>query len=345
MKKIKINGLVILVISLFLLWYVLKRDFKETINLLLYANILLIILSLIIYGIHTLLESIVTWKLIKQFDDKYSLKETFKLTLMTRFFNGITPFSSGGQPLQIYQLKKSGISVVNGTIMTIEHFIIFQTSIVIMSLMAVLFNTIYHVIDSKLVLSNLLVLGFILNILLLLIVYLFSISKNLNKKIILWIIKILQKVKIVKDYEKIENKMLKACNSYYDGFRRMTKNIKMMLELILIEIIALCIWFIIPLVIFWALGYHGNLNLGICLLISIYVFFIGSYIPLPGGSGGIEYAFMGYFQQYVSLNYLSAGLILWRFVSYYLPMFIGFIIFNFFGKRKEEDLDERNNNR
>ena len=38
-----------------------------------------------------------------------SLKEAIKHNIIVQFFNGITPFSTGGQPMEVYMLKEHGI--------------------------------------------------------------------------------------------------------------------------------------------------------------------------------------------------------------------------------------------
>ena len=35
-------------------------------------------------------------------EEKYSLLEAFKHNIIVQFFNGVTPFSTGGQPMEIY---------------------------------------------------------------------------------------------------------------------------------------------------------------------------------------------------------------------------------------------------
>jgi uncharacterized membrane protein YbhN (UPF0104 family) len=57
---------------------------------------------------------------------------------------------------------------------------------------------------------------------------------------------------------------------------------------------------------------------------------IGAFVPIPGGSGGIEYAFVAFFGFYITGSTLMAMLLIWRFITYYLSLLIGglVIIFN-----------------
>ena len=327
-NKFKINSILILIITLAIMWYILKDNLNLSIKLILNSNKFWIIFAIIIFIIFSILESVVLKNIINDYKKEYSLKDAMKLNMMTKFFNGITPFSSGGQPFLLYQLKKEGIKLTDGTIIIVEHFVVFQSSLVLMAFISIVVNTILNIVKSNSLLNKFVVLGFVINFALLIFVYIISINKNINQKIINFLIKLLNKLKFIKNKEKLENKWTKACNEYYEGWLQIRKNKKKVVNQIIIETIALIIWFTMPIFIFKSLGYTASLNVFICLLISIYIFFVGSYMPAPGGSGGIEYAFVGFFSFYIGNTYLAPALIIWRLLNYYIPMIIGGILFN-----------------
>jgi uncharacterized protein (TIRG00374 family) len=62
---------------------------------------------------------------------------------------------------------------------------------------------------------------------------------------------------------------------------------------------------------------------------------MGSFVPIPGASGGIEYGFTQFFGNFIGLNMIGAVLIIWRTITYYLGIIIGAILFNFEKKVKE----------
>ena len=63
---------------------------------------------------------------------------------------------------------------------------------------------------------------------------------------------------------------------------------------------------------------------------------MGSFIPIPGASGGIEYGFSQFFQPFITGSQMAVVLLIWRFITYYLGMIVGAICFNFHqgGKKK-----------
>ena len=112
MKKSKtfINSGLVLLLSIFLVWYFLKDNYKVSLEVLHNANLWWLLLAIIIYLVYFLLETLLLKKLVNNHKKDYSFLSAFKLYLMTKFFNGITPFSSGGQPLQIIEMKKEGVN-------------------------------------------------------------------------------------------------------------------------------------------------------------------------------------------------------------------------------------------
>ena len=61
--------------------------------------------------------------------------------------------------------------------------------------------------------------------------------------------------------------------------------------------------------------------------IAILVMIMSSYVPIPGASGGMEYSFVAMFSFFVINAKLSAALLLWRLLTYYVPMIFGGVVF------------------
>ena len=89
----------------------------------------------------------------------------FRQTLITQFFNGITPFSTGGQPMQIYMLRNSGIKVGPATNIIIQDFLMYQLALITIGLVSIIGNQVFHFFEISSGLYTLLILGFSINIL------------------------------------------------------------------------------------------------------------------------------------------------------------------------------------
>ena len=111
------------------------------------------------------------------------------------------------------------------------------------------------------------------------------------------------------------------------------KNKKRFIKLILINCLAFLCLYIVPLTILFSFGNYNSFDGIIAITLVSFISIISSYIPLPGGMGGQEYLFILLFGVYVNQPLLSSLMIMWRFITYYLPMITGSIIFNI--KNKE----------
>jgi uncharacterized protein (TIRG00374 family) len=56
-------------------------------------------------------------------------------------------------------------------------------------------------------------------------------------------------------------------------------------------------------------------------------------VPIPGASGGMEAGFMGFFGNFVEGPALNVFVLVWRGITYYLPMIAGAIAFNVYNGR------------
>jgi uncharacterized protein (TIRG00374 family) len=93
----------------------------------------------------------------------------------------------------------------------------------------------------------------------------------------------------------------------------------------------------LPLFIAWSLNLGDNLTFLNTIAASSYIYVMGCYVPIPGASGGMEYAFLGFFGNFMADAPLKAVLILWRFMTYYAPTIIGALVFNISNNQTEKD--------
>ena len=330
MKKSKtlINSLIVLILSILLVWYFLKDNYMVSIEVLKSANLWWLFLAVLIYLIYFLLETLLLKKLVNIHKKDYSYLSAFKLYLMTKFFNGITPFSSGGQPLQLIEMKKEGVNYLDGTTVLIKHFIILQCSIVILSIFSLVLNLIFRWAVPSGFLNIILIIGFAINYFLLFIVIFLSYNINVCEKVCEFFINLCFKLKIIKNKDDNLEKIKKSCEDYQKSYKDLVNNRGYFYRLVILESSAIAFAFAVPFFIFKAIGCSYNNFLAIFAL-SVYKFLIGSFVPIPGGTGGMEYAYVHLYEFVIPSKFLSVSLILWRVIDYYAPMIIGGIFFNY----------------
>ena len=328
MSKNRKYGLIILLVTIIVLIILLKDNFNEIIGVLLSCNIKWVLVVLLVYIIYFLFDQLSLWFIIRQFRKDIKFKFAIYLGVINKFFSGITPLSTGGQPAQIYELHKKGVSISNGTNMQIQAFLVFQIAVILWGITSIILNHTLGLFERIPLLREMTIIGFTINFLILILVTLVSFSKNFNRTIITFIINVLHKLKIVKHVDKQKKQWNKICDNYYDNAKELWKNKKTLFSCILFQLISLSLYYVLPFFIAKSLNIADNFTIYGTIAASSYVFITGCFIPIPGATGGMEYGFLGFFGNFIKGYELNALLLSWRFLTYYLPTIIGAIVFN-----------------
>lgn len=338
MKNLKKNSIILLLITLTVLVFVLKDDFPAIMDSLKNANILYLLIALLCFFVALLFEAKAYQEIIEEYQFDYNLKKSYRMLLITKFFNGITPFSSGGQPMQIYMLKKEGIRLTKATNIIVQNFIIYQAALVVFGIFAVCYNHFNQIFVSIPLFRHLVTVGFIINTLVMLGLIIVSFSNRFNHFLVRKGISILSKLHIVKDKEKSLNKWNERVEDFYEGTEYLKKNPFLCFRTFIYNLMYLLLMYVMPFFVILALN-NGPLD-GVTpmktIISSAYVLIMGSFVPIPGASGGIEYGYYRFFGNFITGSLLKASLLIWRTISYYVPMIIGGLLFNIHTKRDEK---------
>ena len=336
MKNLKRNSVILLLITAVVLFFVIKDDFNDIVNALSNANIGFILVGMCFAVLYWFFKSLCLHNIVKEYRDKIKLKQIFKQITITQFFNGITPFASGGQPMQVYMLGKSGIKFTHSTNIIVQDFILYQMALITHGIIAVLLNWKFGIVDSNPLLISLTILGFTINTLVGLGLLFVSFSTKFNKFIVNHVIGLFSRIKIVKNKEKTINAWKIKLKEFNESAVLLREKKSLIVKGYIYNLIGLTCYYLTPLFVIHALGFGSSITIMATYVSCAYVSVIGAFVPLPGGSGGIEGSFLEFFGNFMSPATTKAVLILWRSVTYYLAIVVGAITFNTFKGVKEE---------
>lgn len=326
-KDIKKNTFILIFITIIVMYFVLKDDFKSIINLLIKADLKYIFIAFLFFFLSIFFRAYVSFITVNE-SKKYSLCEAIKHNVIIQFFNGITPFSTGGQPMEVYMLTKHGISANKGTMIVLENFIFYQVALVIFGLFAVIYNAIFHIFPKVILLKKLVLIGFIINTLVAVVIFMISLSKKFTKTCMRLFVKVLNKFGIVHDRKELEKSLSNRLDEFHECADSLRKRKSLFYVGVLFNIISLGCLYATPLFVIYSMHDFNSLNLLECLTSSAYVLLIGAFVPIPGASGGIEYGFLTFFGNFLKSSVSSAAMLIWRFITYYFGMILGAIAIN-----------------
>ncbi len=263
---------------------------------------------------------------------KISLWLAVKTSIVTHFFNLLTPFYSGGQPFAIYYLSKHNIEAGVSTAAILMKSLVFQAVLTGLGIFGAITCRAYL---TSITLSALL-LGSFLNGSLFFVIFLFGV----NRKLALWtvdsILLLLCKVRIVKNREKWRGKVLEKVHQFNDTFAEYKKHPIHIMLITLSSIAQFFLHILSAAVILEGFGIHLSFPL-FFQLSNMEI--TASVVPTPGTSGGIEYIFMLFLGQFGPIEKISAGLVLWRFCTYYFEITaLGILSFWIYRRIKEKHL-------
>ena len=216
-KNLRKNTILLIVITIIVLYFVLKDDLLGIINSLQHMNMKYIMIALIFYIISILIKGYMNYRIVNNIE-KFPLKTAFSQNLIAQFFNGITPFQTGGEPMAIYMLKEQGFSLSKATNYMVQGFIFYQVSLVLCGLLAVIYNYSFHIFPKVQILQHLVLLGFLINSIVV-VLLLLSYSKKATKKLGLLSYKICHVLKIKMTQDELEKKF----EDYHNGFTELKK--------------------------------------------------------------------------------------------------------------------------
>lgn len=335
LKNIKKNTIILVGITILVMYIVLKKDFKTIISDLENLDLRYILIAFLCFLIYLILHSYVVYKTVNK-KEQFSFKESFKHNIIVQFFNGITPFSTGGQPMEIYMLTKHHISASSATTYILQNFIFYQVALVLFGIVAVIMNAIFEFFPNVPLLRKLVLLGFIVNTIVAVSLLFISLSRKTTHGVMNVTIRLLEKLHLLKDPERVIRKWDTRINEFHECADELKKKKSLFVMGITLNFIGLACLYVIPLFIVYALHDFESLTALQAMSASAYVMVMGAFVPIPGASGGIEYGFTQFFGNFLSQSQTSTTLLLWRFITYYLGMILGAVAFNLDKENRKE---------
>ena len=238
-----------------------------------------------------------------------------KIAMMGFYYNLVTPFASGSQPMQIYALNKYDINLSKSIAIVTNKTVLFQTVVTIYSAVIIFLNieVLKNELPSMLVLMSI---GMIMNIVSLLGGMLILLTPNTMKIIVKVIVNILYRLNIFKSLNKKIHTINKFIDEYSYSIKLFIKNKKALCLSIILTIIQLTVFFSISYCVYKAFNLNG-LSIFEVLSLQVFLYMSVSPIPTPGNVGANEVAFLTIFANVFPGNIIGYSVFLYSIYVYY----------------------------
>lgn len=285
------------------------------------------------YLVYMLVQTLMYYVLLKDITGRKKLGLAYDVAVVGKYYDNVTPFAVGGQPMQIVRLTKNGISAGTATSIPIIKMILNSAVNMVLAVAFFLFGV--PKIPATSAFNNLLltlliilgVIGLLITVIIVVFTFLAGAGGLMSRSFISGIVRIGYKFGIVKNYRQALKKFSDQVKEYKISFKFMWKKKKM-----LFKMIGLCVLECLSyasLTYFVTRAFIDTIEMEhftflIICLSQYYVCSMAScFLPLPGGTGLMEISFIFLFGMMVGDNIVWA-LLAFRILSYYLILVHGF---------------------
>jgi uncharacterized protein (TIRG00374 family) len=269
-------------------------------------------------------------------------RDIYNIGMTEHFFNGITPFATGGQPFQIYGLTRKGVKASKATGILMMNFVLFMIVTNAFALLSLIYFTSFAVNDSMIVIS---IIGFTMNFLVVIFIILISSCKKLGKSLVK-LMKLIGKIKfLTKIIDKNVVKFEEYINQTQTAFKDLWRHKKACLVCVLTKIVTMFVYYGITFFVLKAINVEVGFD-QIFFIVCATSFAITAvvFMPTPGSAGGIEFAFTNIFQSALLITAVesASGMLIWRLITFYFVMTISLLFYIIFEIRLRKEQKKLN---
>lgn len=340
-------------VTLVLVFY-LSKEGEGLFSILGSINIYWLTAAAACMALYFFIESWMVWYITAFMYRKMHFFYIMKMDLIGNYYGALTPAAVGFQPSQIAYLKRDGVPVGISTFIQTIKLMAYEVVIVFLCVIFMSIRGAFFYAHNPEVFW-LSIFGALVNIIVVIVMMLAILRQRRLTAMVMGVIKFLARIRIIKNTEKMRSSVEKTLDDFHDtaGYMKMHKR-KIAISCLL-TLLQWLMFFFIPYCLYNAFGL-GMLNgkpgaLGTVspldeavsiVAMAAFLFLAVHFIPIPGSSGATEAGFGIFFGSFFFVQ-SAAAMFIWRLITYYFVIVMGFIIIFADGilrKRRESGLKQ-----
>lgn len=251
-----------------------------------------------------------------------------KTSFLGKFYDGVTPFATGGQPMQIYYMTTKHLSGASSSAIVLIRYFGSMFAFTMVGAAFMIAGAAVGVLNGVNGRTLLMVAGWIglaVNFMLPLFILFFVSFPRLARRLTGWFIYIGWKLHIVKSKERVMRKALRTVRDFTSSFRIIVRRPACLVLFLICCFTETTLTFSVPFFVMNALSCQLDGMFFTVMALNVFTTFGVSFIPTPGNSGVIEG--MGVLAFNVAAgSALVWSVLFWRFSVYYIYILIGVIV-------------------
>lgn len=269
-------------------------------------------------------EGTMIWYLLRSMEGKSGLMRCIAYSFIGFFYSGITPSATGGQPVQLYYMKKDGNRVSDSTVVLMTVALIYKFVLVGMGIGLLLFW--YGQLKAELKGYFLLYLiGLSLNILVVVLILSIMLVPHIIKKAAAFFVRLGVRMKVMKPSIARQEKLEGFVENYQRAVQYLFLHKKKIFIVIGITFLQRVSLFVLTYMVYLGLGIHGTGGYKVILLQAC-IYIAVDMLPLPGSQGITELMYKTVFLQVFSSLYLIPSMLISRGLNFYFLLIVSFFV-------------------
>lgn len=311
-------------------------DFNSALSALRQIPFLWIIFCVLAYAGYLTTDALAVYFFLKHQGCGVPLGYAILVSIVGQYYSNITPGATGGQPMQIYYLKKRDVPIGLGTSAMLVKLFCFQFMLLVL-------GTGFWIAHAGFIAENvggnmwILLVGYLYNAVVVVVLLLVAVNRRLVRFLADLVLKIGTKLHLVKNPAGTRTKWEDTLETYHSSIMMLAHRPWDLVVQLLIGGLQLIVLMMVIVSLYFGFGLHGS-SVGQLIAMGIMLYTSASYTPLPGASGAQEGVFALYFSRIFPDDIRLMALLLWRFFTYYLSLMVGAVATVGFGFRKDKKL-------
>jgi hypothetical protein len=253
------------------------------------------------------------------------LSQSVRIALIGQYYSALTPSASGGQPAQVMYMKRRNVPVGTATCIVSIKFVVYELSLCAIFTAGIIMRGSYFYVHSNEAFW-LTLLGFAFNLIAVSCIILTITNKKLVLGIGKGILKLLARMKIIRQLEDKLDTFERTIDDYHTAASYISKYKLRAMGSLLISVVNLSVLYVIPYLIYLSFGYTEH-NIFDMLVMGAFISLAVSYFPLPGAAGASEGGFLLFFGRFfITTGATAVAMLIWRFLTYYLTLIVGSLL-------------------
>lgn len=308
-------------------------DFNLLISSIKSVNPLFLSLAVVMSISYVLLGSLFLKRILKYFDHQISLKNAIGYTFTEIYFSAITPSYVGGQPVEMYEMKKDNVPYEVSSVIVLFSSMLNRIALIFL---ATIFLIIFHsTLFSLNPLYNTVVLIGYLTTLLVIMLFISVIYSQRIAKFLLKVGKyLITKIKFIKNKDEKKEKLTKALTEYQKCALITRKNPRLMSECFVIMLGQRIVFLLISYLVYLAFGFR-EYSLLLVMAFQICVTLGSDLMPTPGGVLVNESLLLTVNKLLYGETLALSGMLMVRTLNFYILVIISGLWYLFFHFRKK----------